>query len=317
MKKLSENKIKDIDDLSLYIKQQNYGKVFSRVPFKDLTTIKIGGNIKLLFYPNSEKALVDVLRIIKKNHFKYFIIGNGSNVLANDNFYDGIVIKLKDLNDYIKINDNFVEVGAGIGMAKLIFSLMKENLGGLEFLVGIPATIGGMVCMNAGAFNHSVSEFIEEIKIVNDDGKIEKIKKEKLYFSYRDSIVKEKKYIILSVRFKLIRKEKELIKKDIRKYLGIRKNKQPIDSFNAGCVFKNNINNSGKLIDECDLKGFSINDAMVSEKHANFLINKEKASAFEMMSLIYYVKDIVRREKNIELECEWVFINFDFEENVV
>lgn len=317
MKRMSSIKVKTINDLNLYILNQNYGKTYTRFPFRDLTTLKIGGNIRLLFYPNSEQALLDVLSIINRNKFKYFLIGNGSNVLANDNYFDGVVIKLKDMNDYIRVNDDVVEVGAGLSIAKVIFSLMKYNLGGLEFLIGVPASVGGLICMNAGAFKENISDYLLELRVINKEGKIENIKREKLKFSYRTSSVKDDNMIVLSAKFKLVKSNREEIKNKIKKYLGLRKERQPLDTYNAGSTFKNSIVNSAKLIDECNLKGFNFNDAYVSNKHANFLINSNKASAFDMIRLIYYIKDVVRKEKGVELECEWVFINFDFEENVV
>lgn len=317
VKRIYENKVKNINDIALFIKQNNLGDVYKSIPFSKMTTLKIGGNIELLYFPNSINSFIKVLKLIRKNNIEYFLIGNGSNVLANDNPYKGIVINLREIDFKYKLKDNYVIASAGMGIAKLIFSLMKYDIGGLEFLIGIPGTIGGMIYMNAGAYGHNISEYIIELRVIDKDNNIKVLKREELEFSYRDSTIKENNMIVLDAKIKVERKEKEKIKEEIKFYLENRKENQPLQHYNAGCTFKNKDISSWKLIDEVGCRGFRIGDAGVSEKHANFLINYGNASAFEMMNLINYLKHKVRDEKSIELDCEWVFVNFDFAENEV
>lgn len=317
VKRIYESKVKNINDIALFIKQNNLGNAYKSIPFSKLTTLKIGGNIELLYFPNSINNFIKILKLIRKNKIDYFIIGNGSNVLANDIPYRGIVINLKEIDFKYNLKENYVVASAGMGIAKLIFSLMKDDIGGLEFLIGIPGTIGGMIYMNAGAYGHNISEYIIELRVIDENNDIRVLKREELDFSYRNSTIKEKNMIVLDAKIKVERKEKEKIKEDIKIYLENRRENQPLQHYNAGCTFKNGDISSWKLIDEVGCRGFRIGDAGVSEKHANFLINYGNASAFEMFNLINYLKHKVRDEKNIELDCEWVFVNFDFAENEV
>lgn len=308
---------KKINDVYLYIRKNNFGRCLRKIPFSSITTLKIGGNIELLYYPKTKEALVNVLKLIRKNNIKHFIIGNGSNVLANDIYYDGIVINLREIESNFEIKETYVDVPAGMSMAKLIFSLMKYSLGGLEYLIGIPGTIGAMICMNAGAFNKSISENIIEISVIDKDSNLKKLRAKDLLFSYRNSNIKEEEMIVLDAKLSIVKKDKEKIKEEIKIYMQDRKEKQPLELCNAGCAFKNNIIPAWKLIDDVGLRDYRINDVGVSNKHSNFLVNYGKGNAFDMMNLINIIKSKIREAKNIEIECEWVFVNFDFHENEV
>ncbi len=317
VKKISDSKVKTIGDIAAYVKKYDLGKSYRSIPFSKLTTLRMGGIIELLYFPNNIDSFIKVMKIIKKNNIKYFLIGNGSNVFANDKHYDGVVINLKEIDFTYELKDEYVKVSAGMSMAKLIFNLMKYDIGGLEFLVGIPGSIGGIIYMNAGAYGHNISEYILELKVLDKENNVRVLKRKNLNFSYRSSTIKEEGMIVLEAKLKVEGKKKELIKQEIKLYLQNRKENQPLDHFNAGCTFKNGEISSWKLIDEIGYRGYRVGDAGVSEKHSNFLINYGNASSLDMLHLIEILKYKVKEEKKIDLECEWIFVNFDLEENVV
>ena len=287
-----------------------YGEVINNANLKDYNTYKIGGIAKYLVKPNSVENLKELINYLKENNIKYFILGKGSNVILPDENYDGVVIILEKLNN-IEINNNIVTVESGCSLNKLINTLINNNLSGLENLYGIPGTIGGSIIQNAGCLGTTISDYLESVTYL-EKNKINEIKKEECNFSYRNSLFKnDKNKIIISTKFKLNNGNKDEMMEIVKTNMLNRKNKQPLEYPNAGSVFKNPENTSaGKLIDDNNLKGYNVFGAYVSEKHANFIINKDNATSKDIIELINKIQKIVKNNNKIELILEQEIIKY-------
>lgn len=280
-----------------------FGDVLENVLMKDYTTYKLSGNLSKVVYPKSVADLQRLLRYLNDNGIKYKVIGNGSNVIFVRD-YDGVIIKLDKFND-LCIADEYVTVGAGYNLMKLSMKCAGLGLSGLEFASGIPGTIGGAIYMNAGAYNCSMSDIVESVTIVNEKFEIKTLNLDLLKFGYRDSIFKSKNYICISAVLKLSFSDKEKIMNLINERKQKRLISQPLEYPSAGSVFRNPEGEfAGALIESLGFKGMGIGDAIVSDKHANFIINKGNASGEEIVSLINNIKDRVLEEFNIELLIE-------------
>ena len=245
----------------------------------------------------------------KDNNIPINIIGNGSNLLVTDKGIRGIVLKIDLKNIEIKEKDNKIEIIAdsGVPLGLLAQKILKEEITGFEQLSGIPGTIGGAVIMNAGAHGKEIKDVITEVTAMDYNGEIYKFTKEDCKFEYRRSIFQEKKYIIIQAKMLLEKGKKEDIKNKMNEYLEYRKEKQPIEYPNAGSTFKRgNDYITAQLIDQAGLKGYKIGGAEVSKKHAGFIINKENATAEDVINLVDYVTKEIKEKfsKNIKLEIE-------------
>lgn len=289
---------------------KEYGILKENVSLKNYNTYKIGGKVKYLIKPYDINNLILLLDYLKTNKINYFIIGKGSNIILPDQDYNGAIILLDNLSK-ISIKDNYVNVESGISLNNFILKLVNENIKGLENLCGIPGTLGGAVVQNAGCYNSTISDYLESVTYL-ENGIIKTIKKDECNFEYRNSIFKKNKnLIVLSCTFKLEKGNKEDMLSIIKEHNLKRKNTQPLLYPNAGSVFKNPINNSaGKLIDELGLKNYHINDAYISEKHANFIINKGNAKSKDIINLIKYIKKEVKNKYDIDLELEQEIIEY-------
>lgn len=287
-----------------------YGEVLENVSLKDYNTYKIGGKTRYLVKPYNIDSLKELLIYIKNNNLKYIIIGNGSNIILPDSDYDGVVILLSKLNE-IKINENTINAFCGVSLTYFVNELVKNNLGGLESLSGIPGTLGGAIFNNAGCYGQTISDKLNSVTYL-ENGEIKTINKEECNFSYRDSIFKKNKnFIILSAKFKLDYKNKEEMLNIIKENMIKRNTSQPLNYPNAGSVFRNPIGYSaGKLIEDAGLKNYHINGAYVSDKHANFIINKDNASSADIIELIEYIQKEISEKYNIKLKLEQEIIKY-------
>lgn len=267
-------------------------KVERKESFKNHTTFRIGGKIKYFVEVKEEKTLIKLLEIAKKHNVKYFILGQGSNLLCKDKTYKNLVIKIS-LND-IKVNNNKVTCGAGVTLYKLNLFLFEKGLSGMEWSFGIPGSVGGGVKMNAGAFNKEMKDVISAVYFT-DGEKVFKRKKEDLLFSYRKSFFENKNLVILRVEFALFKDEKEKIKERAFLYLEKRRKLQPYNYASAGSVFKNTKDYSaGYLIESVGLKGYRVGNAQISQKHANFIVNLDNKAKFrEVFKIILKIKRTV------------------------
>ena len=270
------------------------------------TSFRAGGNAKILVKVNTIEEIINVLKIAKESNIPLVVIGNGSNILFKDEGFDGIVLKIE--LDNIKIENEKIIVGAGAKNAIIARKALDNSLQGFESISGIPGTIGGAIRMNAGAYGTEIKDIIESVKYIDFDTlEINTIKSEECDFLYRHSIFCKNKNIIVGCVLKLTKGDKEKIKNKMEEYAKSRKEKQPLEYPSAGSTFKRGEDFiTAKLIDECGLKGYQIGGAQVSKKHSGFIINKNDATATDILELISYVKKIVYEKtgKVIELEIE-------------
>ncbi len=285
-----------------FIISNNLGQIIENSSFKELTTIKIGGRIKYLYIPKNIEALQRAYKYINENNLKYFILGNGSNVLARDYDYDGIVILLNKLNSNIKYLDGYIEVNAFTSCNKLVNELCERNLGDLSYLAGIPGLIGGAIYNNCGSFGESISKNVIAVSYIDTNGIIQTIDNKSCAFGYRRSVFHYIEGIIIEVLLEVHEiNTKEKIEKNIKN----RKESQPISSKSMGSIFKNNpLIPSWKIIDALGLRGFQIGNAQVSQKHANFIINLGDAKSNDVMNLIELIETRARLELGIRLVRE-------------
>ena len=281
---------------------------------KKHTTYGIGGPADLMIFPKSKQDLIKVIEIINENKIQLTILGSGSNVLVSDNGIRGAVISLKNSLKQIEVDDNILYAECGTMLGKIVKYTVKNNLIGLENLNGVPGTLGGALIMNAGAWGGEISENLIHVEVINSKSEIQKIQKKDLNFSYRQSSF-NKDDILLSAKFNLQKADKNIIKDNFIEAQSGRKKSQPLNKRSAGSLFKNPKNNSaGKLLDEAGLKGFSIGDAKISEKHANFFINDGDASSRDMLMLIKKAHKEVKDKFNVNLSLEVKLMGFNEEE---
>ena len=282
-------------------------KIIHNEPMRNHTSFKIGGNADLFVSVVNEDELKQALNYAKLKNYPITIIGNGSNLLVSDSGIRGLVIKIdiQHLNIQDNKNDIEVRVGSGNKMMALGIQLKENEISGFEELSGIPGTIGGAVFMNAGAYGKEMKDIVISTKCMNKDGEIFELSNEEQNFEYRSSIFNQKEYIILETKLKLQKGNKEDIVQKMKEYLSKRKEKQPLEYPSAGSTFKRKEGIiTAKLIDECGLKGYKIGGAMVSEKHAGFIVNTGDATAKDVLDLIKYVKDKVFKKYGVEIEEE-------------
>lgn len=269
----------------------------------DLNTMKLRSKVHVLVEPKDIDELKSVLDIVSKYKSKYFILGNGSNVILPI-YYDGVCIKLNKLNNYTFDNGN-IYAEAGCMLNVIASDVSNRGYTGLEWASHIPGTIGGSIYSNAGAYKGQISEVITSITIL-DNGNIKTINNSEALFGYRTSIFRnDKNKIVLSCMMKVSKGNLEEIKSIIKERLDKRIKSQPLNYPSCGSVFRNPDDiAAGKLIDDLGLKGYNVGDLCISEKHANFIINKGKGSKEDYDVLVKTIKDKVKKKYNIDLILE-------------
>ncbi len=276
-------------------------------PMSKHTTYRVGGKVRYFVYPKNEIALMRLLQLAKNNNVETKIVGKGSNILFSDDDYDGIIICLDRYLNEVIFEKNHVTAYSGQSIIYVAYEAMKRGLSGLEFASGIPGTVGGACFMNAGAYKSEMKDIIEEVWVLKEDNTCVWMNVNECEFAYRTSIFKaHPEWIILAVRFKLVEKDQKEIKELMDNRRERRLATQPLDKPNAGSVFKNPEGNfAWKLIDECNLRGMSINGAKVSEKHSNFIVNENReATAKDILDLIQYIQKTVYDRFNVSLKTE-------------
>lgn len=301
-------------------------------PLAKYTTFKIGGPAKYFFIAHNNKDLVWVVNFAEKNNIPYYVFAGGSNILVSDKGFKGLVI-LNKADKIIFNESNKVIADAGVKLMDLIQKTVEKKLTGLESLAGIPGSVGGAVRGNAGAYGGEVADNIVSVEIIRK-GKHQILSRDQCHFKYRNSIFKNNKDLIISSEFQLGKGEKQKSRQTIKEILQKRKNCQPLEYPSAGCVFKNILINSENidqvkkiknlpheylkykkisaawLLDYLGLKGKAVGQAQVSEKHANFIINTDKARASDVLKLINLVKNKVKDRFSIDLEEEIELVGF-------
>ena len=259
------------------------------------TSIKIGGKAKIFIEVKTEKQLIFLIKYLSLIGTKYHILGNGTNTLFSDKNFDGVIVCTRGLKKYfINIGNckNAIYVQAGMGLFELNKLLKKLGFGGLEFTYGIPGSVGGAVCMNAGAFNQSIGDFVEYVKIF-DGERVQIISKKNMLFSYRQSIVQNSNLVVLGVKLNLKKSNSQDIEFLQKQYFQKRLDSQPYDKLSFGSCFKRYDGKEpvSKLIDDLGLKGYRIGDAEISKKHAGFIINIGSATCQDVRLLIKYIQE--------------------------
>ena len=297
--------LKELEDL-------NIGKIDTNVSLKKCTTYRGGGNAKYIAYPKDINSLVKLIKYLKNKNIKYKILGNGSNLLFSEKEYDGVLIKLSEFDDLEFIGKTKLRVGAGFNLIKLSILTAKKGLTGLEFASGIPGTVGGSVFMNAGAYKSDMGYVVETVKVLTPDEKIINLENKEMDFHYRTSFLKKHPdYICLEVIIRLQQGKKEAIEELIKDRRERRLASQPLEYPSAGSVFRNPENDfAGRLIEESGLKGEKHGGAMISSKHANFIVNYKNAKADDIKYLIELAHDKVKENYNVDLKIEQEFFNF-------
>ena len=270
------------------------------------SNMKIGGNAAYLLAPQNVSDLSSIIQEAKVQNLKILPVGGGSNILFG-NVGNRVIILDAYLPEIFQVDNKIVTVSSNMKISSIIDKAMQSGLGGLEFISGIPAHIGGAIHMNAGAFEKCIFDYLDWIEYVNLDGEVKKIDRKDLEFGYRTTSIEG---FIIKAAFKLERKSKKKILADKEDIISKRFERHPYDYPSLGSTFKNPKGKfAGQLIEECGLKGLQIGDAQISEQHANFIINKENASFNDVNELIRIVQESVKEKKGIELELEIKVIN--------
>lgn len=285
---------------------ENLGDFFYDEPMKNHTSFCVGGPAKLLIKPRDEEALVEILKSIRKNNYKYYILGNCTNIIVRDKGFDGIIIKLKNkLNDVKKVSDKEIYAGTGASMKKISEFAMENSLTGLEFAHGIPGSLGGAIVMNAGAYDGEIKNVVKSVRLLDENLNVIEVPGDEMNFSYRHSLVQERNLIVLGATFSLEDGDKNKIREKYEDFDQRRADKQPLDMPSAGSTFKRPTGYfAGKLIDDSGLRGFTHKGAGISEKHCGFVVNKNKATAQDVLETIEIVQKVVHDKFDVTLERE-------------
>lgn len=291
--------------IDLYKELEALAEVEENIPLSKMTTLRIGGVARYVVYPENTLSLQGVMNKLNQNHIPYKVIGKGSNLLCSDEPFDGVIIRLdRHLCNAYFDNEHLV-AEAGCSIIALSYEAMKNELSGLEFASGIPGTVGGVTFMNAGAYKSSMADVIDSVSVYHD-GKIEWIQNADCGFSYRTSIFqKHPDWIILAVKMTLQKGDQKEIRELMDSRRERRMNSQPLDKHSAGSIFRNPEEiPAWKLIEGAGFRGKRIGDAVVSEKHVNFIVNENHASAKDFITLVTEVQKTVKDKYDIDLYME-------------
>lgn len=293
---------------------KKFGKVIEDADLSDYNTLQLNSRVKYLCFPDSVADLRELLAYIKKVDTKYLIIGNGSNIVLKDDYYDGVFIKLSELCN-VEVHEclDIVYVEAGALLPNIVAECVNRNKKGLEFAAGIPGTLGGAIYGNAGAYNSCIMNFVTNVIVLDEELKTKKIPKAEIKYDYRYTSFKEQKeLIILAAELALLPGTKEDSMALMADRLNRRRESQPLEYPSAGSVFRNPANDfAGRLIEASGLKGHTIGGAKVSEKHANFIINFDHAKSSDVYQLITKVQETVLAKEKVNLQIEQEFISWE------
>jgi UDP-N-acetylmuramate dehydrogenase len=280
------------------------GRVLIDAPMRQFTSIKVGGPADSLFFPKDVDELRKVVRYARRKSIPFFILGKGTNLVVRDKGVRGWVISLAQGMKKIRTDGDVVEAEAGLPLQRLVQVTIQKGLTGLEPFFGIPGTVGGGLAMNAGAWGVELKDVLLSVTLMKEGGEVVERPRQRLKFSYR-RLDFPPSWIILKGRFQLKKGKKEEILERVKSYSEMRKRTQPLDYPSAGSIFKNPKEcPAGKWIEEVGLKGFKMGQAMISDRHANFIINLGKATAEEVINLMEWVERKIYEGKGIFLERE-------------
>lgn len=274
-------------------------------PLKQYCTMKIGGACDILVKPNSEQIIAELLSECKKNSIPYFILGKGSNVLFSDSGFRGVAILIGQELGGITVDGNTITAGAGAPLNAVCRAALENSLSGAENLYGIPASVGGALYMNAGAFGGEMKDIVTSCRYIDENGTVREMPAGDMELCYRHSIFCGKNNVITSVTMRFQNGDKTAIQARMDEVIRLRREKQPLEFPSCGSTFKRPKNGfAAALIEECGLKGFTVGGAQVSQKHSGFVINRGNATFEDVMAVVDHVRSVVLKEKGVELECE-------------
>ncbi|MAV64875.1 MAG: UDP-N-acetylenolpyruvoylglucosamine reductase [Candidatus Marinimicrobia bacterium] len=293
---------------------ENYKDIaLLNAPMDKHTTFGVGGYAKVLLLPNKLFEVKEILKYTKKHSINVFFTGSGSNILVSKNGFNGIVVSLKKAFKNLNfLDDGHIICGAGVMLGNMVREAMKRGIKGLESLSGVPGTLGGALYMNAGAYGSEISNFFVLARMVNMDGEEKIIEKKDVDFSYRKSSF-PKGSLLFEAKFKCFKGDLDKIKEKKMRFSNSRRNNQPLRYRSAGSVFKNPSDKlaAGYLIEKTGLKGISKGGAMISDKHANFIVNLGGANSDDVLFLINLIRKKVYQKFNVLLELEIKLVGFD------
>ncbi len=297
----------NINELILEYTNINSSRIFLNEPMSKHTSFKIGGPAQCFINTENVEEIKQICKVASKNDINLTIIGNGSNLLVTDNGINGIVVKVNIKKFELEFSNDDVSliVGAGNKLGEIAQKLLRNEITGFEFAAGIPGTIGGAVRMNAGAYGKEMKDIVETVKYMDYDGNIYEKSNKDLEFEYRKSMFAKNKFIILEAKLKLQKGKAQDIKDKMLEFEQSRKEKQPLEFPSAGSTFKRGTDFiTAKLIDDAGLKGYRVGGAMVSTKHAGFVINENNATAQDVLNLVKHIKQEVYKKFNKKIELE-------------
>ena len=272
---------------------------------KEFTSFKVGGPADIIAEPKDIKELVELIKFLRNEGIIFYILGNGTNILASDKGVHGCVVHIGKSLSKIRVLGTKIEAGAGAKLSEIADVALKNGLQGFEELSGIPGTIGGAVAMNAGAYDKEIRDVFSSANAINEAGRVIKLSKDAMNFSYRKSAVSDGNFIITQAIIHLQEGNKKEIQANMERYRELRRNRQPLEYPSAGSVFKRPEGKyASKLIEDAHLAGESVGGAEVSEKHTGFIINKGDATATDVYKLINKVQTDVKTYFNVPLELE-------------
>ncbi len=274
-------------------------------PLKKHITFRTGGTADYFVTADSPEKLVTLVRYLKEKDIRYYVLGNGSNLLFPDEGYRGVIVKIGRFPDDIVIDGNQIKVGAGVLLSQVAKMAYQASLTGMEFAAGIPGTIGGAVVMNAGAYGGEMKDILVSVKALDVDGNMVELSKDELDLSYRHSVIPERSLIVTEVSLLLEKGNPVDIKAHMDELSAKRREKQPLEYPSAGSTFKRPEGYfAGKLIEDAGLRGFQVGGAQVSEKHCGFVVNRGDATTCDILNLVAQVQECVLQKFGVQLEME-------------
>ncbi len=278
-------------------------------PASELTSFRTGGKVAAVVYPKNKRALCALLRFLSERDARHITLGCGTNVLAPDDGYDGVFVMTQKMTR-ISLDGSVMTAECGRGVTSCASAAQKAGLSGLEFAYGIPGSVGGAVFMNAGAYGSEIRDIIKDAECWDpEQGETVTLTKDELSLGYRDSILRHNGMTVLSARFALTPGDGGEISAKMAELMSKRRDKQPLEYPSAGSVFKRAPGHfTGKLIEDCGLKGTRIGGAVVSEKHAGFIVNAGSATSNDVKALVSLVEERVFAEFGVRLERELIYL---------
>lgn len=293
-----------MNDLEAKLTEADVGKVVAGEPLAKHTTLRVGGAADLFVEPKDLEALKRTLRLIRDADVPWRVIGRGSNVLIDDEGIEGVIIKLGRGMDHLEVDGEEVTVGGGYPLVALSAVISRKGLSGLEFAGGIPGSVGGAVFMNAGAHGSDISNILKKAQILFADGTVRWLSNEEMAFSYRTSILQRQPGICVQAVFAMKQGDRDTIFQEMKTHKNYRRRTQPFDRC-CGSVFRNPLpNHAGQLIESAGLKGYRIGGAQVSELHANFIVNVDRAKSGDVFALIQCIKDEIFNKYGVKMHTE-------------